>query len=208
MGFSAKEQGLNMAAGVGVGHRKREIKDDEVFLTASHIEKLGDRAEKSRELLGGLVLSLVKWIIASLLTINAGGMLALLNADNLDTGLTLIAEISFVIGLIAALICAFVSLYEIVRFLPDQGSILLLEPGVHKRAAIDKLTSGAPAKDGLRDPILWAGWLSVFFFVIGVAIAGKAMLERKPTSQPRHVEQVESQPKPSRPQSLAPGSKQ
>lgn len=99
----------------------------------------------------------------------------MLNIKNLPHYAVLSAGSAFVFGLILALLCAFICLYEILRFLPDQGELMLLKPGIHKRATIDRLTSGAEAKDGIRDPILWTGWLSAASFVGGVAIAGFAL---------------------------------
>ena len=134
---------------MGSSVNRTNIADDEIYLSGEQISKLADRAETSRELLGGLILSLIKWIIASLLIINAGGAIAVLNIKTLRSVEFLTAGSAFVVGLIFALLCAFICLYEILKFLPDQGELMVLQPGVHKKEKIERITSGREAKEAL-----------------------------------------------------------
>lgn len=148
---------------------------DEIHLTQEQIIILRERGERSRQLVGELVFSLAKWIIASLLALNAGGAIAILNIGRLNKTMSLLSGLSFLFGVACALLCAFVLMSLSTRQVPDPSALLQLKPGVYKIHDIDRVSKGELVPTGIRDPILWLGWFALLFFLVGAVVAGLAM---------------------------------
>ncbi|MBC7986101.1 MAG: hypothetical protein H7X93_05445 [Sphingomonadaceae bacterium] len=148
---------------------------DEIDLTQEQIGILRERGERSRELVGDLAFSLAKWMIASLLALNAGGAIAVLNIDRLERTMSLVSGLAFVLGMTCALLCAFVLMSLAIRRIPDQSALLQLKPGVYKICDINRISMGEEVPVGIRDPVLWLGWFAFLFFLVGAAVAGWAI---------------------------------
>ncbi len=149
--------------------------ESQIYLTPERIEFLKGRTEKTRELFGGLLFALLRWMIASLLVINSGGAIAVLHSGRLEQSAVFLVGGFYLAGITFALLFGLASLYMLTRFMPNQGEIMILEPGLHDKRRLEEITEGLDAPPAYKDPLHLTGWPSFLCFLIGSVIFALSM---------------------------------
>lgn len=142
-----------------------------VTLTQQHVDEINRRSTQSKTMMGELVFSIIKWLFASLLTINSGGVITSLGLDSIDSRTMVWAIVWFTLGIGFALLAGFSGLYQIIRLIPPQSVFLKLKPGNYRADELSKMIEGeVEPPDEWRDPMIIFGLGSFILFCIGVGV--------------------------------------
>jgi hypothetical protein len=134
-----------------------------------------------------------KWLLGSLLAINGGGMLALLNANGLDRKVTIVIAIFFYLGIMNALLSGYLSQKANQYLIEPLGKSIgywmsVAHDGEHVPKAWEDIEERIQQSVKKAWPVQVAGWISALCFSIGVLAFGCGLLnasanDAQPTNQ-------------------------
>jgi hypothetical protein len=113
-----------------------------------------------------------KWLLASLLGVNSGGMFALLNVANMDWSSKGIVALFFYLGIMAALLSGYLSQKANRTLIGPLGEasgywISVAHDGEHLPHIWEGIEEKIQSAIKQARPTQFAGWLSAVFFSIG-----------------------------------------
>lgn len=113
-----------------------------------------------------------KWLLASLLAINSGGLLALLNIDTLHGHYKLFVALAFYAGIMASLLSSYLSQRASRQLLPPLGEamgywISVANDGQHIPQVWDNINLRIQGAVKEARPTQIAGWVSALCFSVG-----------------------------------------
>jgi len=114
-----------------------------------------------------------KWLMASMLAINAGGLVKCADVVGIPSSWRLVAAISFLVGVLAALAIAWLGQRAARAMLTPLGEMIAFWTLVSATARFDetehkKLLANVQASVASGQKSRWAGWLSTIAFAVGV----------------------------------------
>jgi hypothetical protein len=129
-----------------------------------------------------------RWLMASLLAINGGALLAMLDHSSLGLSHRVSSGCAFVFGIIMALLVAVFGQHSTIRSLPSLQKMI----GYWMTVAVDGLRDEkiendldnelkASVKLGLGSRV--SGWLSAIAFLIGIGISGHGLISFEDVSK-------------------------
>jgi hypothetical protein len=125
-----------------------------------------------------------RWLMATLLAINGGACLAVLNQDQMDLEHKLAAAGLFILGLLMALLVAVFGQHSVQKTLgPLQKQIgywmTVVDDGDRDEAIENELNAELKASARIGFAARVSGWLAAMAFIVGVVVAGYGLILTK-----------------------------
>jgi hypothetical protein len=181
---------------------RSDPKNEEITLDQRQIDELTSTAKQGKAILAELLMSLLKWLMTSLLAINGAAAIAVLGYSGLDRNTFFWSEVFFLFGILSSLMSVLFAIFYFLKFLPDVGGLVQLKPGSHSVEKVNKLASGDEAQPVWKDPVLWVSFLPLIFFVAGFALVAAA--EPVPSTSKQQASPTDAHPPASPPFLSAP----
>jgi hypothetical protein len=157
-----------------------------------------DRTDEARRTILEEHSAAFRWLTASLLAINAGGLLSLKDAD-LQTGVSLFAGALFLIGVLASLLIGVFSQRANQATLIHLTNVTNFWVETYEKEEFDaeaheKLMAVSPMLLKRASKSRIAGWVSAICFAVAVILMGFGAYSNQPEISPAEAAVIQSEP--------------
>ncbi|MEP0391033.1 MAG: hypothetical protein ABJ205_11705 [Erythrobacter sp.] len=164
-------------------HVEPPIDDSEIAVLRAGAQLIADDALRSRDYLTEQFASLARWLIASLLAVNSGALIAVLNSDALSLSGKQVGGGVLAAALCAVLISAYANMRSAKALMPKMTMQQDYWAGVALTGERDEVEEANFSIDWDKDgpwevAADWLAWISFVLFVSGLVVCGFALEDK------------------------------